>query len=99
MDRGWRNLALAIAPSGGLCWGLALWGLGPGVGLAGMLGGAAVGVLGGWLLARQADRASAGGGPLRWIPAGLTLVLLFAVLVVVPSVLWAGMARGLPPVW
>jgi hypothetical protein len=98
MDRGWRNLALAIAPSGGLCWGLAFWRVGPGVGLAGMLGGAAVGVLGAWLLARQANRASADGRPVRWVPAGLTLVLLFVV-VVAPALLWAGMARGLPPVW
>jgi hypothetical protein len=64
-----------------------------------VFGGAAVGVLGGWLLARQADRASAAYGPARWVPVGLTLVLLFVALVVVPSVLWAGMARGLPPVW
>jgi hypothetical protein len=99
MDRGWRNLTLAIAPSGGLCWGLASWRVGPGIGLIGVLGGAAVGVLGGWLLARQADRASAPGGSGPWVPAGLTLVLLFLALVVVPSVLWAGMARGLPPVW
>jgi hypothetical protein len=92
-------LALAIAPSGGLCWGLAFWRACPEVEFAGVLGGAAIGVLGGWLLARQADRASAGDGPIRWAPAGVTLVLLFKALVVVPSVLWAGMARGLPPVW
>jgi len=97
MDRGWRNTALAIAPSGSLCWGLALGQLGPAAGFAGAAGGAAVAVLGGWLLARQAERASVGGGVARWLPPGLTLVLLFVVLVLVPSVVRVGMWRGLPP--
>src|SRR6266508_2341404 len=98
MDRGWRNMALAIAPSGGLCWGIVFWRNGSGVGLAGVFGGAAVGVLGGWLLARQAHRASARGGPVRWVLVWLTLVLLFVALVVVLSVLSAGVARGVSAV-
>ena len=99
MDRGWRNFAIAIAPSGALCWGLACWSVGRVGGLAGVIGGAALGVLGAWLLARQANRAAESGKPVRWVAAWLTLALLFVALVLVPSVLWAARKRGLPPVW
>jgi hypothetical protein len=87
MDSDWRNTALLIAPSGSLCWGLAFWQLSPAAGLSGATAGAAVGVLGAWLFARQAERASnAGGGWWRWLPAFAMLVMLFLTLVIVPAV-------------
>ncbi len=88
MDRGWRNLAIVIAPCGSLAWAYALWPFGV-LCVAGGLFGAATGVLGTRPLARLADRASAEGGLRRWLSAAAVLVALWLALVILPSAVGA----------
>jgi hypothetical protein len=84
---GWRDMALAIAPSGSLAWAVALWPFGAGACAAGAVCGAVAGVFGARPLARLADRASAEGGIRRWSAAAAVLVALWLALVIVPAVI------------
>ena len=69
-----------------VAWTFALWPDGPVTGIIGGVSGTAIGLLGAWLLSHLFDRASPGGGLLRWAMAWVGLVLLFAALVLVPSI-------------
>src|SRR5215469_9520088 len=90
---GWRDTALAIAPSGSLAWAFALWPFGAGACAAGAVCGAVAGVFGARPLARLADRASAEGGIRRWSATAAVLVALWLALVIVPAVI-GGIVRS-----
>ena len=82
-------MAEVLAPSGSLAWTYALWPYGIGAAAAGGLAGATGGVLGALPYTRLVNRAYLAGGVGRWAAVGATLLLLFAVLVAVPSFLGA----------
>ena len=90
---GWRDIALMIAPSGGLAWAFALWPFGMGACIAGGACGAVAGVVGARPLARFADRALAEGGIWRWAATAAVLVALWLALVIVPAVI-GGIVRS-----
>jgi hypothetical protein len=90
---GWRDTALAIAPSGSLAWAFALWPFGVGTCAAGAVCGAVAGAFGARPLARLADRASAEGGIRRWSATAVVLVALWLALVIAPAVI-GGIVRS-----